>query len=226
MQSLLASAWLWVSLLCMFADWLAAGFRKKTARFVTKPAALIFLIVWFSVIGGWRGPLLWFALGLVFSLLGDVFLLRPERAFVFGLAAFLTGHLYYIIGFNARPFTWNNLFLLALTGVSIAAVLVGRYVLRGLKRGQSYSRLKKPVLAYITIIALMLLSALACFLRPAWPLPAAALSSLGALSFLASDSILASDRFVRQRWWAGATIMVTYHLGQVLILSGALLAFR
>jgi hypothetical protein len=29
---------------------------------------------------------------------------------------------------------------------------------------------------------------------------------------------------VRQRWWAGVTIMVTYHLGQVMIISGALLA--
>ena len=85
--------------------------------------------------------------------------------------------------------------------------------------------MKKPVLAYMAVIALMVLSALACFFRPGWPPVAAALSSLGALSFLISDSILASDRFVRRRWWAGVTIMVTYHLGQVLIIAGALLAF-
>lgn len=224
MQSLVASPWLWVTLLFMAAEWLAAGFKIKPLRYFTKPAALLLLIGWFTVMGGWRGPLAWFGAGLVFSLLGDLCLLRPERAFIAGLAAFLTGHLCYIAGFNVRPFAWNSLFLLALTGVAAAAVLIGRYILRGLKRGKSYSRLKAPVLAYMTVITLMLLSALACFFRPDWPQAAATAASLGALSFLASDSILASDRFVRKRWWAGATIMVTYHLGQVLIISGALLA--
>lgn len=224
MQSLYASPWIWITLLCMLADWLATGFRRKAVRYFTKPAALILLIIWFSSASGWRGPLVWFGLGLVFSLLGDIFLLRPERGFIFGLAAFLTGHLCYIIGFNTRPFHLNGLFLLPLAGAVLVGILVGRHILHGLKRGKTYSRMNKPVLAYMTVIGLMLISALACFFRPAWPLTAAAFSALGALSFMASDSILASDRFVRQRWWAGATIMVTYHLGQVLILSGALLA--
>jgi len=225
MQALLASSWLWITLCVMVADWLAAGFKKKPVRYVTKPAAMLLLIFWFTEISGWRGPLAWFGVGLVFSLLGDILLLRPDRGFLFGLATFLLGHLAYIIGFNALPFRWNPLLLLALAAVGAAAGLIGRHILRGLKRGQSYSRMKKPVLAYMAVIALMVLSALACFFRPGWPPVAAALSSLGALSFLISDSILASDRFVRRRWWAGVTIMVTYHLGQVLIIAGALLAF-
>lgn len=224
MQSLFASPWLWITLLCMLADWLATGFRKKAVRYGTKPAAMILLIVWFSAVSGWRGPLIWFGLGLVFSLLGDIFLLRPERGFLTGLAAFLTGHLCFIIGFNTRPFHLNGLFLLPLTAAALIGILVGRHILRGLKRGQSYSRMKIPVLAYMTVIGVMLVSALACFFRPAWPLAAAALSALGAVSFMASDSVLASDRFVRRRWWAGVTIMITYHLGQILIIGGALMA--
>lgn len=224
MQASFASPWLWITLCVMVADWLATGFKRKPLRHVTKPAALLLLLIWFTETSAWRGPLVWFGLGLVFSLIGDILLLRPERGFLFGLAAFLLGHLAYIVGFNMQPFQWNPLLLLMLAAVGVAATLIGRHILRGLKRGQSYSRMKKPVLAYMTVITLMVLSALACFFRPGWPTAAAALTSLGALSFLSSDSILASDRFVRQRWWAGATIMITYHLGQVLMISGALMA--
>ena len=224
MQLLFASPWLWISLLCMLADWLATGFQWKAVRNVTKPAALILLIVWFSTVSGWRGPTVWFGLGLVFSLLGDIFLLQPERGFIFGLAAFLAGHLCYILGFNTRPVQLNSLFFLPLAVTALAGILVGRYILRGLKRGKTHSRMKTPLLMYMLVIGMMVISALACFFRPTWPWAAAALSSLGAISFMTSDSILASDRFVRQRWWAGVTIMVTYHLGQVMIISGALLA--
>lgn len=223
---MLSSPWLWLTLTLMAVDWVATGFKVKRLRYFSKPAALAALIVWFSLLGGWRGTLVWFGLGLVFSLLGDIFLLRAERAFLLGLSAFLIGHLCYIVGFNASSFHWNAAFLLAIAAVAVLAFFIGRHILRGLKRGAVYSRMKYPVLAYMTVIALMLLSALACFYRPAWSLPAAALSAAGALSFLASDSILASDRFVRQRWWAAATLMVTYHLGQVLIVAGALLALR
>lgn len=223
---MLSSPWFWLTLTLMAVDWLATGFKVKRLRYFSKPAALAALILWFSLLGGWRGTLVWFGLGLVFSLLGDIFLLRADRAFLFGLSAFLIGHLCYIVGFSASPIDWDAGLLLPLAAVALLAVFIGRHILRGLKRGDSYSRLKKPVLAYMTVIALMLLSALACFFRPAWSLPAAALSAAGAVSFLASDSILASDRFVRQRWWAAATLMVTYHIGQVLIVSGALLALR
>lgn len=223
---MLSSPWLWLALTLMAVDWVATGFKRKRLRFFTKPAALAVLILWFSLLGGWRGTLVWFGLGLVFSLLGDIFLLRADRAFLLGLSAFLMGHLCYIIGFNASPIHWNAMLWLPAAGVAVLAFFIGRHILRGLKRGPGYSRLKYPVLAYMTVIALMLLSALVCFYRTDWPLPAAALSAGGAAFFLASDTILASDRFVRQRWWAATTLMVTYHLGQVLIVAGALLALR
>ncbi len=223
---MLASPWLWLALLLMAVDWVATGLKARRLRLFTKPGALLLLILWFSVQGSWQGRLVWFGLGLVFSLLGDIFLLRPDRAFLLGLVAFLVGHLFYIVGFNSSPFRWNALFLLPLAAVMLIGFLIGRHILRGLRRGVTYSRMKAPILGYMTVISLMLLSALACFYRPGWPFLAAVLSSAGALSFLLSDSILASDRFVRQRWWAGASLMVFYHLGQVLIAGGALLALR
>ncbi|HWQ04894.1 MAG TPA: lysoplasmalogenase [Longilinea sp.] len=226
MQALLtASPWFWIALLVMAADWIATGFQAKAVRYITKPAALIALIIWFSVLGGWRGALVWFGLGLVFSLLGDIFLLKPERAFILGLAAFLTGHLCYIIGFNSRPIVWNAVLLIPIIAVVVIALLVGRHVLGGINRDATNRSMKIPVIGYMAVILLMLLSAAACFFRPAWPVQAATLSTLGAASFLASDSLLASDRFVRPRSWANLAVMITYHVGQILIAAGALLAF-
>jgi uncharacterized membrane protein YhhN len=50
------------------------------------------------------------------------------------------------------------------------------------------------------------------------------LVAVGATVFAASDSILAVDRFVRPRPWAPVAVMVTYHLGQALIVAGLLAA--
>jgi hypothetical protein len=38
--------------------------------------------------------------------------------------------------------------------------------------------------------------------------------------FMLSDSILGHDRFVHERRWAPLTVIVTYHLAQVLIVVG------
>jgi uncharacterized membrane protein YhhN len=48
------------------------------------------------------------------------------------------------------------------------------------------------------------------------------LVAAGALVFMVSDAVLALDRFVRPRSWAPLAVMVTYHLGQGLIVAGAL----
>jgi uncharacterized membrane protein YhhN len=50
------------------------------------------------------------------------------------------------------------------------------------------------------------------------------LVAVGATIFAASDSILAVDRFVEPRPWAPVAVMVTYHLGQALIVAGLLAA--
>jgi uncharacterized membrane protein YhhN len=50
------------------------------------------------------------------------------------------------------------------------------------------------------------------------------LIAVGATVFAASDSILALDRFVRPRPWARVVVMVTYHVGQALIVAGVLAA--
>jgi hypothetical protein len=52
------------------------------------------------------------------------------------------------------------------------------------------------------------------------------LVALGGTVFMVSDTLLALDRFARPAtvtWrWARTTVMVTYHVGQVLMVVGAL----
>ncbi len=76
----------WGMLLMAGADWLAAWRGWRRVRWVTKPGTLLLLIAWFSQVGGWQGNLFWFGLGLVFSLLGDIFLQLPEGSLCQALA--------------------------------------------------------------------------------------------------------------------------------------------
>ena len=48
------------------------------------------------------------------------------------------------------------------------------------------------------------------------------LIGLGATTFMVSDSVLALAKFVRRRDHSDLAVMVTYHLGQALIVAGVL----
>ena len=68
---------------------------------VAKPAVMIALFFWLWTSAGMNGAVLWFGLGILFSLAGDVLLmLSPDRLFLAGLVAFLFAHGAYVIGFN------------------------------------------------------------------------------------------------------------------------------
>ena len=69
-------------------------------EFISKPAVMVCLFIWLYLATGLQGAALWFGLGVLFSLVGDTFLLWLDRMFIFGLAAFLLAHICYIIGFK------------------------------------------------------------------------------------------------------------------------------
>jgi uncharacterized membrane protein YhhN len=193
---------------------------------VTKPAALIALIAWFSQVGGWQGSLLWFGLALCFSLVGDVMLLWPDRFFYFGLISFFLAHVGYIVGLNQQPVSFRPAGILILVLVIVVGALDYFRLRRGMSKQAETAKIsaRVPVAAYSSVLALMLLSAWMTLLRPQWPLPAALLAGFGATLFFISDSLLASGRFVgpvpHEDFW----VMSTYHLGQLGLVAGALLA--
>src|SRR5215475_5571703 len=68
---------------------------------VAKPAVMIALFLWLWTSVGLQGALLWFGLGVLFSLVGDMLLMMSlDRFFLPGLIAFLFAHVAYIIGLN------------------------------------------------------------------------------------------------------------------------------
>lgn len=213
---------LWLILFAVFAvlNWIAVEIKFKPLEYLAKPLTMLALIVWGWQASGYSGSLVWFGLGLIFSLAGDVFLLLPKEQFIAGLVSFLLAHVFYIIGFNtSMPPASLPAALVALV-VLLAALPVVRTVTRALQAG-GLARLRVPVLLYSLVISVMLLSALLTLVRPEWEAAPALAASAGACSFFLSDSVLAWNKFVTPLKHGRLITMVSYHLGQAGILLGA-----
>jgi uncharacterized membrane protein YhhN len=185
------------------ADWSAVWFDRRAARRVTKPAALVALVVVALTLVPVDPTIRTvMVVGLVLSLAGDVFLL-DERWFVAGLGAFLLGHLAYVAALQMAPTSWSWL-AVGLVGVLASVALVGRPILGAVAAGD-HGELTVPVVAYLVVISVMVISAFGTASAPA---------ILGAGLFYVSDTTLAWNRFVEARRSGPLAAMVTYHLGQ------------
>ncbi len=211
-----------IILVLAILNWIAAEKKWKALEYVTKPGTMLALLFWMWQSAGLGGSMLWFTLGAVFCMAGDIFLMLPWDMFIFGLLAFLVGHICYVIGLNtAAPyFSLLGVFLIVILGLFI--LWIYRKLAAGLDT-KGKTSLKAPVLIYSMVISLMVYSALMTWTRPDWSSIAALFASLGAILFYASDSMLAWDRFVNPLSHARLKVMTTYHLGQIGILLGAML---
>ena len=214
--------WLLAFLGVALIEWIAAGKQWHRVRVVTKPLSLILLIVWFSTKGGWVLTGIWFGSGLIFSLIGDVFLLLRPRFFLFGLSAFLIAHLCYITGFLQGKLLFSYLMILPILVVVVLGILVYPKIIRSVRRKLENRRLTIPVTFYMFTITSMLFLALMTWFRPAWGFWGAIGASFGALLFTISDSVLAIGKFSRPFQYSNFLIMFTYHLGQLGITFGIL----
>ena len=206
-------------------DWTATVKQRICFRYISKPLVIFALLTWLLLSGATAhgAQTVWFAAGLAFSLLGDVFLLLPRNYFLAGLASFLVAHLAYIITFSqtSPPLTAPTL-ILSLVVVAWASFYYTR-IRKGLAKTMGARRLPLAILLYSLVITWMLLSALLTLFRPGWRLLAAVLIAVGGLLFFISDSILAYDRFVRPLRRARLLVIITYHLGQTALTAGMLL---
>jgi uncharacterized membrane protein YhhN len=198
------------------------GWRKL--EFVVKPAVMVCLFIWLYATAGLRGALLWFGIGLLFSLAGDIALMFIDRFFMLGLIAFLLAHIAYLVGFNI-PFPETlGVWAIAITIViGLSTVRLLRRIVEGVRNTQP--RLTIPVIIYGTVITLMLLSALLTLFRPEWKSTPAYLVSFGAFLFYLSDIILAWNRFVSTISNSRMLNIGVYHLAQIAIIVGAAMQF-
>ena len=207
-------------------DWVAVARGWKKIETFAKPITMILLFCYLALAGGFgAAPLIFFGLGIIFSLAGDVFLLLSDRWFIAGLAAFLLAHVAYIIGFNI-PIGEFSLFWAVGIGI-ILAITAARFlrpILAGL-REKGRSQLVVPVMVYGTVITLMLLSAILTIYRIDWKTSAAGLVSAGAILFYFSDVILAWNKFVKPIKNGRLMNMVAYHLGQIALVAGVVIQF-
>jgi uncharacterized membrane protein YhhN len=201
------------------SDWVAVKRSARRMEWLLKPLALAVLVAAGVALRSGVPPARWAftVAALVLSLVGDVFLLLPDR-FVEGLAAFLLAHLAYVGAFNrTAPPLGVTLVGAAMVAV-VGGVLFARMRARMVASGQR--QYVAPVAAYVVAIGAMWVSALGTIGRPDWTVGSRALAIAGATLFFVSDALIGWTRFVRDVRGSRVAIIVTYHLAQAaLVLS-------
>ncbi|MEI7592068.1 MAG: lysoplasmalogenase [Actinomycetes bacterium] len=210
-MNLVSSVLLGVTLILAMIDWWAVGTDRKHVEYFAKPFTMVALIgVAASLTTTDESMRVAFVIALLFSLLGDVFLMVPEQKwpatnlFVFGLASFLLGHLAYISGLVLSGVTASALVVGAVLVLATMAT-IGRRIFAAV-RASDEPALAVPVAAYIAVISVMVICAFGT-LNP--------FAIFGAVLFYTSDALIAWNRFNHRYFWGGVAITVTYHLGQI-----------
>ncbi|MCP4670068.1 MAG: lysoplasmalogenase [Desulfobacula sp.] len=184
------------------------NFRPYPGDFIVKAVPVLSLAVLaFLKIPGIKGKLL--GIGFLFSDLGDVLLeLDRSEYFVFGLAAFLIAHVFYILVFMRKP-VWAKprsivVFIIIAYGIILGSILIPKL-----------GSMMIPVVAYLVVILAMGISA--------------SLGSnnhflilTGACFFILSDTIIAVDKFLTPVPFSSFWIMTIYYSAQFCIIEGSL----
>jgi len=212
----------WYVLLLAIVNWIAVERKWVWVEYITKPGTMLLLLLWVGLNAPINGLLFWFVVGIVLSLVGDIFLMLPGNFFIPGLVFFLCAHVAYIIGLNIDGWLLN--WYSAVYFLGIAAISIWLYQrLSSAMAQKGKQALRIPVLFYVLVISVMVYSALMTGWRDSWIGFPAVLVSIGGVLFLTSDGMLAWDMFVCPISHTPLRVMVTYHLGQLGIILGAVL---
>jgi uncharacterized membrane protein YhhN len=184
---------------------------KPIASFAFVAVALMTLTTCVPPASSWSEYQLWVIVGLVLGVAGDIALLgKSSGAFLAGLAAFLLGHIAYIVAFAqlAAPSTWLDV-------RSIIPIVVGGTALRLL--WPRLGDMRVPVIAYVLAIVTMMSAAIAAARIASLPEQNRMLLLVGAALFFVSDLAVARDKFVGASFINRAWGLPAYYAGQLLI---------
>ncbi|SDL78723.1 Uncharacterized membrane protein YhhN [Pedobacter sp. ok626] len=198
------------------------GNSSSILAYFIKPCIVLSLLIMLYVSTGLKGRFhKRLFTGLIFALMGDVLLMytaKDESYFMFGLAAFLVGHIFYIsafyLDFKSAPELDKKGARIAILLCAIAAISYYFYLRPHL------GIMKLPVMIYVFVISMMMM--MASFRNLRVNSSSFKLILFGALIFLLSDSILAYNKFVQLIGHADIWIMSTYMIAQYLITIGAI----
>jgi len=215
--------WLVLTILCAVFDWIAIIKKWTVVGYLTKPGVIILLVAWFSSLDGWQSGLSIFGVALIFSLIGDILLLLPDRFFLAGVLAFMIVQISYVFGLRSTHLT-NPLPALM---IGISVLLVGSILFGILRKSLIEDEVKRklewPLTIYLLAICMMLYSSVLTLFSPDWLSAAAGLVALGGILFFISDTLLVINRFVKPFQNARSFVRTCYHLGQFGLIAGALL---
>ncbi len=189
-----------------------ADYQRQWARtYLYKPMAMVAIIALVLTHGIPADYYRWAILvGLILSLVGDVFLMLKPARFLPGLFAFLLAHVVYITAFSSRI----DVLGLPATAAAIAAGTGMLYLL-----WPGLGKLRGPVILYVGAIAAMVATAVSA--AAADPLPGRTAAAIGSLLFLASDACLGYARFRQGFPAAQGLILGSYYPAQTLIALSA-----
>ena len=215
-----------IALIFAGLDSLALWKKWLRLEYLAKPAVMLVLFLWLWISIGLSGAPLWFGIGILLSLTGDVLLMISlDRFFLAGLMVFLLAHVAYLIGFNTpvpEISAWG--FILAIM-VGLGSMRIVRRILIALT-ANGQVRMRAPIIIYGTVISLMLLSAMMKLTDLTWNTGAAALVGVGAFLFYISDIILAWNKFVSPIQHGRIYNIGAYHLGQIALIAGVIAQFK
>lgn len=224
-----AILWIGIFFLLCIVEVSAETFGYQSVIYFTKPFLMPVLAGWLAhrTSGVRRFLRQTLIVALIFATIGDILLMIPGGAystllFLLGLGAFLCTHLWYISGFlmevdPRRGYLRTHFLWVAPFLVYLLAFL--SWLWPDMPEGMQF-----PVTVYAVIISTMALSVINMHGRI--QKDAFLYLLTGALLFILSDSLIAAQKFGHPFPGNRVVIMVTYLLGQWLIVRGASIHLR
>lgn len=192
--------------------------HKTDYRFITKSLLMPLLMgfLFLETLNSRTKLSVMVMIGLFFSFLGDVFLLKDseEIFFLLGLGSFLVCHIFYIVGFSGGKNFFRNVSLIQIFPFLIYGTALYLFLFPHL------GKFSITVLVYAIIITLMGIAALSR--KNKTNKTSFILIISGAVLFIISDSIIALDKFYMSFSLASFFIMLSYISAQILIVLGTI----
>jgi alkenylglycerophosphocholine hydrolase len=202
--------WLFLGLLAAVMVLVGVAADLLWLRLVAKPFIIVAIIAW---IWPFRSRYQqWIIAGLLFSISGGLLLEWPGL-FLFGLIAFLLGHLAYIVAYlkaTRRLALWRAIPFF-LYGFGICALL-----------WPGLESMIIPVGIYILVICTMMWRAAACLGSAGQPTRGEWAALIGAILFALSDSLIGISAFLNPLAWLTYPILILYWAGQLGIAYSAI----
>lgn len=179
--------------------YLIAQGDDRSMRIFTKPLLIPLLMLLYTYKNKTINYL--FLVGLIFSFLGDVFLLF-NWGFLPGLGSFLTAHVLYVFCFKRK--TKKQYYILLLPLILFLISLIGFLY-------PYLEEMKIPVIFYAIVISVMFY--FAATTKNRWLI-------IGAIFFVISDSILSINIFYESSIIREMLVMITYIAAQYFLVTG------